>query len=362
MHINLRSARVAVTLAGGDDPEVPSTPLLFCYPIVNAKRPMPKLYPLRFEPILKRAIWGGRRLESVLGKKLGTGHDFAESWEIVDHGADQSRVSAGSLAGRTLNELIHEMPQEMLGRHADSGPFPLLLKFLDANRNLSVQVHPNDAQAGLLTPPDLGKTEAWIVLAAEPESVIYAGLKTGIDREALSAAIAAGTTDECLHQIHPKPGDCVFVPAGTVHALAAGVLVAEIQQSSDTTFRLFDWNRLGQDGQPRPLHIGQALDVIDFDAGPLSPQQPKPTNDPQRQQIVKCNQFILDRWQLDSPQQIGGDERFHILAVLEGTVRLSGDPCEQPLKKGDSVLLPAQSASTEVAPLENATILDSYLP
>ena len=179
----------------------------------------------------------------MLGKVLGEGEDYAESWELVDHGADQSVVVGGALAGMTLGQLVAEHGEELLGRHAGLGQFPLLLKFLDCNRTLSVQVHPNDVQGALLDPPDLGKTEAWVVLAADAGSKIYAGLKAGVTREDLRAALEAGTCEACLHQFEPQVGDCVFIRAGTVHALGAGLVIAEIQQASDTTFRLFDWNR-----------------------------------------------------------------------------------------------------------------------
>src|SRR5262249_22949406 len=151
---------------------------------------------------------------------------------------------------------------------------------LDAAHMLSVQVHPNDEQAALQTPPDLGKTEAWIILAAEPGSKVYVGLRPGVDPQQLAEAIAAGTCEELLYGFEPCAGDCLFIPAGTVHALGAGLLVAEIQQSSDTTFRLFDWNRVGPDGKPRTLHVEQALAVVDFDRGPIAPQQPQPTDRP----------------------------------------------------------------------------------
>ena len=213
------------------------------------------LYPLRFEPIFRRYLWGGRRLGTVLGKPIGEGSDYAESWEVVDHGADQSRVAFGPLAGTTLGELVREHGHELLGRHHPQPQFPLLIKLLDAQQKLSVQVHPNDEQAARLDTPDYGKTEAWVVLAAEPGSRIYAGLKRGFDRPALERELNRGTCELCLHHFEPRVGDCVFLPAGTVHALGGGLLIAEVQQSSDTTYRLFDWNRVGPDGRPRALHI-----------------------------------------------------------------------------------------------------------
>ena len=319
-------------------------------------------YPLRFVPLLRRYLWGGRRLGTVLGKPIGPEDDYAESWELCDHGADQSRVATGPLAGATLGQLAADHGPSLFGRHAGLSHFPLLLKYLDAAKTLSVQVHPNDRQAAALDPPDLGKTEAWVILAAEPGSLIYAGLKPGIDANALRTAIAAGRCDQCLYSFTPRPGDCLFIPAGTVHALGAGLLVAEIQQASDTTYRLFDWNRLGPDGRPRPLHVEQALAVIDYAAGPVAPRQPQPTAEPGRQRLKQCEKFVLDRMTLDEKRMLGGDERFHIVTVLEGSATVAGDPSGRPLARGDTVLLPAALGPVAFTPIVPTQLLDSYLP
>jgi mannose-6-phosphate isomerase len=249
-----------------------------------------------------------------------------------------------------------------LGRHAPQRQFPLLFKFLDAHRNLSVQVHPNDQQAARLDPPDLGKTEAWVVLHAEPGSVIYAGLKRGFDRHAFHRELSRGTAELCLHQVEPRRGDCLFIPAGTVHAIGAGLIVAEIQQASDTTFRLYDWNRLGPDGRPRPLHLAEGLDATDFDRGPVSPQQPQPTQHPDCRRLVACDKFVLDRWELGAPDSLGGDDRCHLLVVIQGTCRVADDPAPSPLSTGQCVLLPASCGPVGVQPEPSATLLDCYLP
>lgn len=326
------------------------------------------LYPLRFTPLLKRYLWGGRRLGTVLGKPLGAGDDYAESWEIVDHGADQSRVAFGSLAGRTLAELLAAYGPEVLGPHHPLPRFPLLLKFLDARRTLSVQVHPNDAQAALLDPPDLGKCEAWVVLAAESGSRIYSGLKAGVDRNELAARLAAGDCEACLHSFEPAVGDCVLIPPGTVHALGEGLLIAEIQQSSDTTYRLFDWNRTGADGRPRQLHIEEALAVIDFDCGPVEPvktesprQQASSQQASSSERLVSCDKFTLDRWQLTSPAQVNAAGNFSIITVISGEVEIDGDPADRPLGVGQTALLPASLGDAAVRPLSPAVLLVSSL-
>jgi mannose-6-phosphate isomerase len=320
------------------------------------------LYPFQFEPLLRRYIWGGRRLGTDLGKPLGDRDDYAESWEICDRGADQSRVINGPLAGQTLHQLVAHHGAELLGRYHPQPRFPLLLKFLDARQKLSVQVHPNDEQAARLDRPDLGKTEAWVVLAADPGSRIYAGLQPGCDRGALQRAIAAGACEDCLHSFVPRPGDCVFIPAGTVHALGAGLLIAEIQQASDTTFRLFDWNRIGPDGKPRPLHVEQALDVIDFTAGPVRPVSTEPVAMGQVEHLVSCDKFVLDRWRCDQPRELGGDDRCHIVAVLAGSASLASPWIARDLKTGDVVLLPASAEAARFEPHGPAVLIDAYLP
>jgi mannose-6-phosphate isomerase len=319
-------------------------------------------YPLRFHPLLRRYIWGGRRLGTVLGKDLGPGDDYAESWEICDHGPDQSVVEGGPLAGTPLGQLVRERGEELLGRHAPQARFPLLMKFLDAARSLSVQVHPNDAQAARLDPPDLGKTEAWVVLAAEPGSTIYAGLRPGTDRRQLADAIRRGACEQLLHSFQPKPGDCVFLPAGTVHALGQGLLVAEIQQSSDVTYRLFDWNRLGSDGKPRALHIDEGLAVVDYATGPVNPRAPQPTERSWVSRLVQCEKFVLDRWEFDSDRTIGGDQRCHIVCVLQGAVEIEGDPTSRPVPRGGTALLPAALGPVRLTPRGRTILLDAYLP
>ena len=318
-------------------------------------------YPLRFQPIFRSYIWGGRRLQSVLGKALpDDGRNYAESWEVVDHGEDQSVVANGPLEGKTLAGLIRERGDWLLGRHSETDQFPLLFKFLDCQRDLSVQVHPNDEQGTGLVPPDLGKTEAWVIMAVEPGSFLYAGLKPGVDQEGLRRHIEAGTVEQALHRIQPQPGDCVFIPAGTVHALGEGLLVAEIQQASDTTFRLFDWNRVDEDGNSRPLHIEEGFRVIDFDRGPVNVCEVQSTEKPHFERLVGCDKFVLDRAKLNAGEvtSIGGDGICHIVAVIEGSFRLNG----LELRRGETVLLPAALDESVMEGCEASLLLDMYLP
>ncbi|TWT41582.1 type I phosphomannose isomerase catalytic subunit [Botrimarina hoheduenensis] len=328
---------------------------------------MPTLYPLRLEPLFQQYLWGGRRLASLLGKPLGQGDTYAESWEVVDHRDGQSRVLNGPLAGQTLGELARRYPAEMYGAGLSGGEapdrFPLLLKYLDAQKTLSVQVHPNDAQGAKLDPPDLGKTEAWLVLAAEPGAKIYAGLSAGVDRAAIAAALAEGECERCLHAFEPAVGDCVFIPAGTVHALGEGLVIAEIQQASNTTFRLFDWNRLEKDGKPRPLHVEASLDTIDYQRGPVAPQIPQPLGEGS-ERLVECDKFIFDRWRLSAGQggvlsDAGG---FRILTVVEGEVTVRSDDGVETLGLGQTLLAPACCSGLTLDAGTGATVLDMRLP
>jgi mannose-6-phosphate isomerase len=316
---------------------------------------------LQFKPILREYIWGGRRL-AELGKPIGDGGHYAESWEVVDHGADQSVVVDGPLAGRTLHELVSEYGKELFGRHFPQRQFPLLFKYLDCQRTLSVQVHPNDEQGAKLNPPDLGKTEAWVVLSADPNSRIYAGLKPGVDRATLERAVAQGKCETCLHEFEPRVGDCLLIEAGTVHALGCGLLVAEIQQASNTTFRLYDWNRVDTDGKPRALHIQESLETIDYRRGPVSPVRPRPLANPQVQQLIACDKFVLQQWNLSANESFDSDDRFHIFTVIDGSATTDADGAQLRLNRGDTVLVPACCKSVTFAPHSRATLLDMFLP
>jgi mannose-6-phosphate isomerase len=329
---------------------------------------MTPLYPLTFQPVLKRYLWGGRRLGTVLGKPIGDGSDYAESWEIADHEHGQSIVANGPLAGTSLHQLVTSRGAELLGRHAPlvrqslQPRFPLLFKFLDCQRDLSVQVHPNDAAASRLTPPDLGKTEAWVVLEAQPGSRIYAGLKKGVDESRLRRALSDGSVENCLHWFEPQPGDCVFIPAGTVHALGAGLLVAEIQQASDTTYRLYDWGRVGPDGKPRSLHVEPALTVTDYSAVGIEPQQPSATGRQGVQCLVSCDKFVLNRWRVTNEESLDLGEGFHILSVLDGQLDVSAGDSRVRLLRGQTTLLPARVGEVTLNPRPSATALSAHLP
>ena len=331
------------------------------------------MYPLRFEPIFQRYLWGGRRLADVLQKPIGD-QTCAESWEIVDHNQHQSVVKYGDLAGKTLHELIVERGDELLGKRilelisSDSLPpqlqnrFPLLLKFLDANKHLSVQVHPDDKYGATLDPPDLGKTEAWYVMHADKGAKIFAGLNADVTKESFRAAIENGETESTLNSFEPKSGDCVFIEAGTMHAIGAGLLIAEIQQASNTTFRVFDWNRVDKDGKPRDLHIQQSIETTNFDLGPVTPSVSTATEFENAKVLVDDPKFVLRRWELEAETKITCEDSFHILAVISGSVAVSNDPGDEPLTMGQTMLVPASAETFTLLPSEKTELLDIYIP
>jgi mannose-6-phosphate isomerase len=327
--------------------------------------PTAPLYPLRFEPILRRLIWGGRRLGTVLHKALGDAADYAESWEISDYRDQVSVVADGSLAGTTIRELIGTRGSELLGpalrRHET---FPLLVKFIDAQQDLSVQVHPDDERGQRLA-GDSGKTESWVIVDAEPGSAIYAGLKRGVGRDEMAAAIRAGAVEPLLHRFAPRPGDCILIEAGTVHAIGAGVLFAEIQQTSDATFRVYDWGRLGGDGKPRPLHIHEAMESIDFERGPVNPFTPEAqpiAGGGLCEKLSRSRYFALERLTVNQPAPVGEHDRFTIVMGLNGSadVRQGGESVR--LEFGQTLLLPAAVGRCEIVPRPDAQILTCVVP
>ena len=244
--------------------------------------------PLVFEPLFMERVWGGRRLETMLGKRLEPGVRIGESWEIVDREDAQSVVHEGLLRGLTLHELWTNQRETIFGPGlADTPRFPLLFKILDAQDRLSVQVHPPAAVAGKLRGEP--KTEMWFILDALLDSDLYAGLKRGVTRADFEAALHDGTVAEKIHSFPIKAGDAMFIPSGRIHAIGTGNLIVEVQQNSDTTYRVFDWNRLGLDGEPRTLHIRESLESIDF-------HDPEPKiAQPDGDVIVSCEFFQVER-------------------------------------------------------------------
>ena len=317
--------------------------------------------PLTFRPVLKRIRWGGRRLGTVLGKPIGEHGDYAESWEVVDHGNDQSVVDGGPYDGRTLAELVADHETELFGRELGGRKqFPLLIKFLDATDRLSVQVHPGDEMARRIDPAENGKTEAWVIMDAEPGAVLYAGLRDGVDESALRSALTEDRVADVLHTVEVARGDCLFIPAGTVHAIGEGVLLAEVQQSSDLTFRLSDWGRVGSDGRPRELHVEQSIEATNFARGPIDPQTPQPDGD--AEYLCGCGYFVIRRRRGGADHTVRPGE-CHVLIGLEGDGRVTTSGGEYDCSKGRTVVVPAaQDAETVAAGGPDWTYLDVTIP
>jgi len=319
--------------------------------------------PLEMTPVLKPARWGGTRLESRLGKLAGGATDCAESWEVVDHGDDQSIVAGGDWAGWSLSRLVAEQAGPLLGVHAGLDQFPLLIKYLDANDRLSVQVHPDDEQAARYHPGERGKTEAWVILDAPPGSRVWVGLREGIDRGELERAVERGQVEQLLHAIDVIPGHCILVPAGTLHAIGEGILLAEVQQTSDRTFRLFDWDRTDPDGRPRPLHINAALDCTDFDRGPVDPVTAhRVAGQPGLEQLVDCPFFSIRRLSVTRPIERPGSDRFRVLMTLEGNGELTAGTGRHRLAPGRTLLLPASCPDAVIEPEGRLVLLEVSLP
>jgi mannose-6-phosphate isomerase len=325
---------------------------------------MVPLYPLRFRPILRQLIWGGRRLGTVLCKPIGDASDYAESWELSDYHDVVSVLEEGPLAGITLRELVKSGGLELLGEAiAPREQFPLLVKFIDANEVLSVQVHP-DQETGRRLAGDNGKTETWVILAAEPGSLIYSGLKSGVGPDEFARAVATGAVERLLHSFEPRPGDSILIEAGTVHAIGAGVLLAEIQQMSDATFRVFDWGRVQPDGTPRALHISQAMQSIRFDRGPVNPIKPDviPIKCGSRERLAASAYFALERLSITGPVHVGHSDRFTILVGLGGRADIVHDGKPVALDFGQTLLLPAAIGECEIDPHGNAVVLSCVVP
>ena len=317
---------------------------------------------IEFTPILKRARWGGVRLGTVLGKSIGAESDNAESWELVDRAREQSEVAGGMLNGWTLRRIVNEHGPELFGTPDHPAQFPLLIKFLDAHDRLSVQVHPNDEQAKRVDAAETGKSEAWVILEADPPSRVYAGLKDGVDRALLERAIVGGHIEDVLHSFEVSVGDCISIPAGTVHALGEGILLAEIQQPSDLTFRLFDWGRVEPNGKPRELHIPQALDCTDFNRGPVSPIVPAVISEG-CEELVRSPYFVIRRHRENAPFQMPIKQGFHVLMAIEGAAEIESGGTRRAFSRGKALLAPATAADAWIEPHGgDVTVLDVFVP
>ncbi len=308
--------------------------------------------PIRFQPLYMERIWGGHRLETEFGRKLPPGHRIGEAWEIADRPEAQSVVRDGLLRGVPLHDLWKNHRSEVFGDVPESARFPLLIKLLDAREKLSLQVHPPSQIA-----PSLGgepKTEFWYIAKADAGALIYAGLREAMSPAQFEESIANGTIQEHIHEISVSEGDAIFLPAGRFHAIGAGNLIVEIQQNSDTTYRVYDWDRLDESGKPRELHIKKALQSIDFED--LEPEMVRPNGD----SLVKNDLFEIQRWDLNaSSRELSPAGGFVIVCALTGKVNCAGAE----LVPGDFCLVPASATNRSVSGLGGAaSILRITIP
>ncbi len=326
----------------------------------------PQVYPFKFEPIYQYRLWGGRRLADELTKPLPKEDPIGEAWLLSDREDHQSQVTNGPLRGQTLGKILSQFPRQIMGELYQQFPrFPLLLKFLDAQKLLSVQVHPTDAHTDLLPAGETGKTEAWVVLEAGKDSRIYAGLQPVTTAENLRSALANGSVTDQLTYFTPKPGDAVFLPAGTVHSLGDDVVVFEIQQNSDVTFRLYDWNHVdAKTGKPRALQVDQAIACINFEQGKKGPVVPvvEATAPVMRERLFDDEHFRLWRILGESSFNVGAPARPRVLVCLDGNGQLENDNTTDDVAKGDVLLIPAAVGVCVFRPNTPVTLLEIALP
>ena len=318
------------------------------------------LYPLTFHPIFKERVWGGRNLERLYQKNLPPDAPIGESWEISDRPGDVSVVANGPLAGKNLHWLMENHARDLVGnaKPAAGDCFPVLCKILDAREKLSLQVHPPANKAA-----ELGgepKTEMWFIADAASDAELFVGLKRGVTPAVFEKKISDGSVADCFHRIPVRAGDAMYLPSGRVHAIGAGVVIFEIQQNSDTTYRVFDWNRLGLDGKPRELHVAPSLASIDFSDVEPKLVETKFAVDGKIQKRVLVNHplFNVEAWQLKSDESGSSKpKKPQIVAVTGGRVEINSGATSMSLAAGQFCLIPASLKQTEIAAKSNATVL-----
>ena len=310
---------------------------------------------LQFKPIYQERVWGGRTLENYLGRKLPAGGPIGESWELVDRPEAQSVVAGGPWGGQTLRQVMAAHHLEIMGPGwAKDRPFPILVKWLDCRDRLSVQVHPPAGIAGRLAGEP--KTENWYFGKTDAGAAVYAGLKPGVTRASFEQAIAAGTVDQCLERLPVREGDSLLIHSGTMHAIDAGNVILEIQQNSDTTYRVYDWGRLGLDGQPRTLHVRESLESLSANTAPRPRLVP---GDSGGGILAGCAEFTLRRERLAPGGRLAfaAGQQPRILSVVEGTLETGPAAGGQTLRLGDNVLLPRAGEFSFVAQGRAAVVI-----
>lgn len=328
---------------------------------------MNTLYPLKFEPILKEKIWGGNKLSTVLNKPQGSMQKIGESWELSGLEGDLSVVANGFLAGNTIDELIEIYMGDLVGDAVFSKfgtEFPLLFKFIEASDNLSIQVHPNDELA-MSRHDSLGKTEMWYIVESEPDAKLIAGFNRPMDKQKYLEHFKNGTLRDVLNWENAKPGDVFFIPAGRIHSIGPNILLAEVQQASDITYRIYDWDRVDANGKSREMHTDWAVDAIDYTYSkeyrtPYTMPQDNSTN------IAKCQYFTVNILNFAKHIDIdyGRLDSFVVYMAVEGKTLIGSPGLEQPVEiaKGETVLIPAEMKEIELTPLNGESrLLEIYI-
>jgi mannose-6-phosphate isomerase len=320
------------------------------------------LPPLALKRKLDSRIWGG----DTLGPWLGLADappQLAESWQVYD----QNQIDGGPFDGQTLAAATAQYGAALVGTRSFArygADFPLLAKFIDAADDLSVQVHPDDTYAHSVEAATgfHGKTEAWHILRAAPGAHLIHGLAAPSSREAFAAAVADGSLMQLLRQVPAAPGDTIFVPAGTVHAISGGIMLFEIQQKSDLTYRVYDYDRRDTSGQLRELHLDRALDVIDYGEQPVAQRAPRALGGG-RTLLVECPSFAMERWEVGAPSaHATTPESFVILTAIDGAAQLRWGDGQSALRRGESIVLPAALGAYQLEPQPAATLLVCYVP
>jgi len=325
---------------------------------------MSELYPLKFEPLLIEKVWGGNRLVTGYNKKGNPSIKYGESWELSAVSDNLSVVSNGFLAGNNIEELNEVYMGDLTGDAVFDkfgNEFPLLIKFIDAREDLSIQVHPDNAVARERHKA-YGKTEMWYILESEENSKIYTGFRNNISKEVYLDALGAGELDRLMNIENPSAGDAFFTPAGRVHSIGAGILLVEIQQTSDITYRIYDWSRTGYDGQPRELHNDLALDVIDFNAS-VNNKISKEAVLNRTENLVSCEFFTTNLIDFNKPvvKDYNLFDSFIIYICTNGEFMIRYDGKSEPVIRGETVLLPAMIKDVLLEPLMESTVLEVFI-
>ncbi len=320
------------------------------------------LYPLLFKPVYKDYIWGGHRIPELYNRETDQ-KICAESWEVSERPEGMSLVRNGPLTNKSLHDVVQMLGEDLLGTACKGSEFPLLIKIIDAKQRLSVQVHPDDNTATQFGGE--AKTECWLTLTGDGDSSVFAGLKPGTNAETFKEALEAEELEKMLCEVPAVEGEAIYIPGGRVHAIAEGCLLLEVQQNSNTTYRVYDWGRIGHDGNPRELHIEQAFNVINWDDTAPTPSKPKPMKSKGSNswfKLIKSPYFHLTRCDMTSTETLKNDpSSFQVIFVTKGTVEISGNGTTEEAGPGTSCLLPAALKNCSITPKGTASVISITL-